>query len=422
VNTNLRELDARSGARLGPVWTTLVVAQVAVAVALLPIAVHVTWQVVWMGAAGPDFAADRFLIGLIAAGDEVRLADLPRVRQRHVELMSRLEAEPEVTAVAFSSGVPGFAAGRLMRFESRAESNTTALKHPAVDLGIDTLDVGLNVFETYDAGLVAGRKFEAADLGQTNAVIVNEAFVREFLSEGTAAAAALGVRFRYVAPYERRGTSPDTSYQIVGVVADFPRFPQEPGSDGDPTSYHPAAPGDVHPIVLSVQFGGAVPQGFRDRFRAIAAELDPALQLRRVLPLADYFYQVRSLWRYLAWGIALVTLSVILLSAAGMYALMSFTVAQRTREIAIRAALGAAPRRLLAGIFGRVTRQLSLGLAVGALLATGIFDSVDVGFGRAASLVLLVSAFMVAVALLAASGPARRGLRIEPSDALRTDG
>lgn len=96
---------------------------------------------------------------------------------------------------------------------------------------------------------------------------------------------------------------------------------------------------------------------------------------------------------------------------------MSFTVAQRTREIAIR--LGAAPRLLLFGIFGRATRQLALGLAAGSLLAAGIFESVEVDFGRAAGLVLIVSALMVAVGLLAASGPARRGLRIEPGDALR---
>ena len=105
-----------------------------------------------------------------------------------------------------------------------------------------------------------------------------------------------------------------------------------------------------------------------------------------------------------------------------MYALMSFTVAQRTREIAIRAALGAAPRRLLLHVLGRATRQLAMGLASGAVLAAGIFDSIDVGLGQAGWLVLLVSTFMVVVGLLAASGPARRGLRIEPSDALRGDG
>jgi predicted permease len=425
VNTNLREPDARSGARLGAVWTTLIVAQVGVAVAMLPLAVHVTWQVVRMGAAGPDFAADRFLVGVVAVSDEVSAADVPLIRRRQLALVSRLDAEPGVTAVTFSSGVPGFAPGRLLRFEDPSSSQASeaqwVVKYPGATLGVNALEVALNLFETYDAELLAGRGFGAADQGHSNVAIVNRAFVREFLSAGTAPAGVLGVRFRYVPSYERRGTSPDASYQVVGVVDDFPRFPLEPGSDGDPTIYHPAAPGEVHPIVLTVRFGSTLPEGLIDRFRTIGAEVDPALQLRRVLPLAEYYYQLRSFWRYLAWGIGLITVSVLLLSAAGMYALMSFTVAQRTREIAIRAALGADSRRLLFSIFGRATRQLALGLAAGSLLAAGIFDAAEVGIRQAAVLVLIVSALMTAVGLLAASGPARRGLRIDPSDALRTD-
>ena len=82
------------------------------------------------------------------------------------------------------------------------------------------------------------------------------------------------------------------------------------------------------------------------------------------VPLSTFYDDVRSFWRYLAWGIGLVTMSVLLLSAAGIHALMSFTVAQRTREIGIRAALGAHPRRLLLGVFGRALRQLALGVLI----------------------------------------------------------
>jgi predicted permease len=424
VNTNLRELDARAGARLGPIWTTLVVAQVAVAVAILPLAVHVTWQVVRMGSATPGFAAERFAVGIVAAGDELPRDEMARMRQRQLELMSRLEAEPGVTAVTFSSGVPGFLPGRFLRFDAPdSETGSNRVKYTGHYLGVDSLNVAPNLFETYGAKLLAGRSFTSADLGEAHTAIVNHAFVDEFLSVATPSD-ALGVQFRYVVPGQpgsSGGARPDPVYEIVGVVEDFPRFPREPGSDGDPTTYHPAAAGDLHPVVLSVKLGGAVPPPFFDRFRAIAAEVDPALQLRRLMPLANYYDELRSFWRYVAWGIGLITVSVLLLSTAGMYALMSFTVAQRTREIAIRAALGAAPRRLLFSIFGRATRQLALGLAAGSLLATGIFGAADVGLSASVPVVLIVSAMMVLVGLLAASGPARRGLRIEPSDALRTE-
>ena len=129
---------------------------------------------------------------------------------------------------------------------------------------------------------------------------------------------------------------------------------------------------------------------------------------------------MRSFWHHLAWGIGLVTMSVLLLSAAGIYALMSFTVAQRTREIGIRAALGAHPRGLLFSIFGRALRQLSLGLLGGSLLSSAAFSAAGFGLGRASALLLAVAALMLIVGLLAALGPARRSLRIQAMEALRT--
>lgn len=115
------------------------------------------------------------------------------------------------------------------------------------------------------------------------------------------------------------------------------------------------------------------------------------------------------------------TSSVLLLSAAGIYALMSFTVTQRTREIGIRAALGATPHGLLISIFGRAVRQLALGLLAGSVLSGLMVMNTDLSLGRAATLWLAVAAIMVVVGLLAAFGPARRGVRMQASAALRAD-
>jgi putative ABC transport system permease protein len=112
---------------------------------------------------------------------------------------------------------------------------------------------------------------------------------------------------------------------------------------------------------------------------------------------------------------------VLLLSAAGIYALMSFTIAQRTREIGIRVALGAHPRRLLLGIFGRVVRQLALGMLVGSLVSGVLFSTTGLGVQRATALLLAVAAIMMVVGLFAALGPARRSLRIQVTEALRAD-
>jgi hypothetical protein len=192
--------------------------------------------------------------------------------------------------------------------------------------------------------------------------------------------------------------------------------------DGEPTIYHPAAVGDLDPVTLSVRFAGAVPAGFINRFRVIGAEVDPALQLRGVGQLVDRYDEGRSAWRSLAWAIALVTASVLLLSAAGIYALMSFTVAQRTREIGIRMALGAQPWRVMLNVFGRAVWQVAAGVLIGSILSGAAFVAIGLGLGRAAPLLLMVAAIMGLVGLSAAFGPARRALRIQAIEALRADG
>ena len=255
-------------------------------------------------------------------------------------------------------------------------------------------------------------------------MIVNRSFADAFLVKGAPPGEALGLRFRYVSPYERPRSSADLSYEVVGVVDDFPRFPPEPGAsgtEGTPAIYHPAAAGDVHPVTFSVRFSESVPADFGDRFRTLGAAVDPSLQLRSVMPLTGFYDQLRSFWTYLAWGVSLLTISVLLLSAAGIYAMMSFTVAQRTREIAIRAALGAAPRRLVMNIFGRAARQLSLGLAAGSLFSAAVFQNTEYTTAQALVLTLAVAGVFVVIGLLAAAGPARRGLRIQASEALKAD-
>jgi ABC-type antimicrobial peptide transport system permease subunit len=122
-------------------------------------------------------------------------------------------------------------------------------------------------------------------------------------------------------------------------------------------------------------------------------------------------------------GLWLLTLSVVLLSTAGIYALMSFTVERRQREIGIRSALGAPRGRILSGVLSRAMLQIGIGILVGTI-GTGVLwllsgDSVTIA--ELSVKLLGIAALMVIVGFLATLGPALRALRVQPTEVLRVD-
>ena len=112
-----------------------------------------------------------------------------------------------------------------------------------------------------------------------------------------------------------------------------------------------------------------------------------------------------------------------LLSATGLYALMSFTVSQRTREIGIRTALGARPWSIISTIARRAAIQLGLGLALGAVWAWLLLEEVSADSMALPINIPVTIAYTMAgaalVGVVACASPTMRGLRIQPSEALR---
>ena len=173
-------------------------------------------------------------------------------------------------------------------------------------------------------------------------------------------------------------------------------------------------------VDLALRVAGVEPADLAGRLRQIAATIDPTLRFS-VTTLEEQYRQRRAALTTIAVLIAVVLLVVLPLSAAGIHALMSFTVARRRREIAVRTALGAQPRRLLGGIFGQALRQISFGVALGVGAALLLDNTFEGALLRGLGGPLLATTVMVMglVGIFAALGPARRGLRIAPSEALK---
>lgn len=422
MQNSLRQLGGGSGLQLGRTWTVLIVAQVAFAVAAIPVTLGVATNEMGEMVMRASFPVDRFLIATLATDPEPpagmdTAAYRRETRTRFVnlqgELERRLRAEPWVAGVTVGTGLPGTGNWSPVEVEGA----------PGGSEHVGVMHVDPDFFETYGVPLLAGRPFGPADVDTTaTAVVVNQGFVQRLVGGGS----ALGRRVRYVRPQPDPDDPPaarlqERWYQIVGVVGDFNENLISPEL-AQPAMYHPRVPGAFSRASLAVRVRSGDPAAHRDRLRQITAALDPTLRLVP-RPLSEIYKQLETGLRLMVAVLGLIILTVLLLSAAGIYALMSFTVSQRRREIGIRAALGADPRRILRSIFSRSARQLGIGVGVG-LAAAGLLDVAMKGkvlYSRAPILLPAVCLLMVVAGFLATLGPARRGLRIQPMEALREE-
>lgn len=410
MRSALREMAGGAGLRMGRTWTVLICAQVAVAVGALPAVVGVAWHYTPPGT--PTFPVSEILAFELRPGVPVGGAAEPGPDEGvtdyaglQAELLRRVEAMPDVTGVTFSSTQDGV----LIEVEGPTAASASS-PHSA------TRRVDVDYFETLGVPLVAGRHLDSSDTeGGTAAVLVSRAFADRFLAGG----ATLGRRFRE-RPIREDGTDESGPWlEVVGVVEDMVR--PAGGGRASPAVYHPLAPGSER-LRLLARTRGAAPTAIGRRLRELGEGIAPGHDVW-TMPMAAIYDPDPVEWRLVLSMVGLATLSVLLLSAAGIAAMMSFAVTQRRRELGIRTALGASRGQLLASIFSVAARRLGIGLVIGAAGAL-LLDRVaggDMLKGDVIPLLAFVVAIMLLSALLATFGPARRALRIEPMRALREE-
>lgn len=414
LQQDLRQLGGATMS-LGRMWTGLIVAQVALAVALLPAAIGMAAQEVEVSATRATYAADEFItVGLGRDPSGSPSVELPGSLQ-YDEVMQRLEAEPGVAGVTYRA--------RLVDRSNRIEVDGVPAPSPSGH-SVSASGFAPDMLDVFGIPVLAGRGFRAADAdANVDVVVVNEAFVKQILGGQD----ALGRRIRHLAiedddDGENSGGAAKW-FEIVGVVGNMNENSLNPALV-TPAIGYPVSLDQVSSINLVVRMRpGSTLAELAPLLRAHADAVDPTLRLGEIRSMAESDAQQQFAMRLIALIVSLVLISVLLLSAAGIYALMAFTVTQRRREIGIRSALGAPPGQVLRSVFTRAAGQIGGGVAIGVIIASaaGLLSGGESLGGRGVITVPALALTMLMVGLLAAVGPARRGLSIEPAEALRAD-
>jgi predicted permease len=446
VDSRLRSVTPGGGGlRFGGVWTAVIVVQVAATVTFPVVGWFVRQDAVRIRAYEPLFASEEYLsarlrlnssVSPASGGEEADSREPVGSRDDALratrfgatvrELEARLEAEPSVAGVTIARTVPGMSSNwRRIEIDDGGQAPRNELDEKGAGRQIRGELVGPDFFDVLEVEAVRGRSFHPEDADpEARTIIVNDPFVDEVLGGRN----PIGRRLRYLSSSDGwDGVTPNDEpgpwYTIVGVVPAL-------GTNKGPTLaaprarlFHAVSPESRWASTLLVHVNGDA-ASFATRLREISAEVEPDLALVSLLPLN--LAREQDLRFYAFWVRLIVVVSAIamLLSLAGIYSVMSFTVARRTREIGVRVALGAGPVRVAGAIFRRPLMQIAAGLLLGLMIVMGL--GMDIAarelWPRQFAMLLGYATLMTAVCLSACVVPTRRALSVEPSEALGADG
>ncbi|HKV37938.1 MAG TPA: ABC transporter permease [Blastocatellia bacterium] len=325
------------------------------------------------------------------------------------EIAEGVRQIPGVRAASFARGVPLSGARNLDLV------NVPGVAQPA---GGDGFPVGVNAvdsgyFDTLQIPLLRGRAFSMVEENSPRRVaVINQTFAHQFFPSGD----AVGRQFFDGPP----GQNP---VEVVGVVKDGKYG--ELGEDPQPYFYVPL--GQVYSpfAILHVRVERAEKAGILAEVREKVAGIDKNLPAPGWAPLSERVSSSLGPARLAAWTIGLLGVLGVALTIIGIYGIVSYSVAQRTREIGIRVALGASRRRVMVDVLSLSARVAVIGIAIaipGSVVLIRVLSKALYGVGGDGPLIEAVSSLLLFGIVLAAScAPVMRALRIDPAVALRYD-
>jgi putative ABC transport system permease protein len=329
-----------------------------------------------------------------------------RGQQFYRAAVEKVKSSPGVASASIASNFP-LGGGFLRTVFPEGQDETSGYR------GTLTLvdDITPNYFDTLRIPVTRGRIFTDGDRMETSPVaIISEAMAKQHWPHED----VLGKRFHFIGDTTLR--------EIVGVVANS--VVNEVGEDPQPIVFLPMTQDYAPAATLQVRTTGN-PENVEATTRAALQALDPNLAITNVFTIEQIMSQ--ALWAPRMGGflLALFGALALVLSAVGVYGVLSYSVNQQIREIGLRMALGAQRGDVMRLILGQGLRLTVLGLGLGVLVALGLMRVlVSLLFDVRAydpTTYTAVTLLLTAVALLACYIPARRAMRVDPMVALRYD-
>jgi putative ABC transport system permease protein len=356
---------------------------------------------------------------LVTAGlnaPDTRFPNPEAARLFYRRILERVASVPGVVDVSIASAAPmqGWGYGMPLRIPSLKPNEAPA---PG---GTGFKMVSPTYFQTIGLPILKGRGLSDADTSTSMPVlVVNQAFVDRYLKDSDPV--GRHVLIETIIPGKPQ-LGPETSWEVVGVAAN-----ERVGGLSQPDS-----PGVYSAFEQTAVFGpNLVVRASRQSavsaasLKAAVQEIDPNQPLSNVRTLEEAKLESVAPDRLRTWLIALFGAIAGLLASIGIYGMISYSVAQRTHEIGVRAALGASRGRLMGLVLGRASILTGLGLiaGLGTALASGkLLESLLFGVTSRDAVSLAAATILLgAVAMFAAWIPARRAARVDPLVALRVE-
>jgi putative ABC transport system permease protein len=382
----------------------LVSAQIALALVLLVGAGLLIRTLSRLGDVSLGFQPERVLT-MRVSGSWGEKNDMAQVERRFARTLDALRVLPGVEAAAISVATPGTGEDYPIDFTIVGRANSDSGQKTFADSQV----VSGDYFRVMGIPMLAGETCRPrADSKAADPALVNRAFAdRYFAGEN---------------PIGQRLKLSWAKPEIIGVVGDV----REHGyaQDPKPTIYTCTLPGFVPDPVYLVRTAGA-PATLVEAARKTMRQLEPNRAVYATKPLAEVLAATLSPRRFQTELLSLFGITALLLATVGLYGVMSFYVAQRTREMGLRAALGARPEQILGHVFRQGVWMTMAGVACGLAAAAAVtrwIASLLFGVQPLDAVTFLVAPVLLAVvAAVAVWIPARRATLVDPMVALREE-